>query len=193
MAEPAPENPVAIPLHTVASYFGLVDAGILKQDDRVELLEGVVVSMSPHNPPHAASVHRVYDVLIPAVGGRAAVRVQLSLVLGPLSVPEPDVAVVAGCAADYQTAHPTTALLAVEVADSSLGQDRITKAAIYATAGIPEYWIVNLRDDQVEVLRLPEPAARRYTSVSLAGRGQRLELVALPGVSILVDDLLPRR
>jgi Uma2 family endonuclease len=193
MAESAPTTPVATPLHTAESYLGLVDAGVLTSNDRVELLEGVVVAMAPQNPPHAAGVNRAYDVLIPAVGSRAVVRVQFSLVLGALSVPEPDVAVVPGRTADYERAHPTTALLVVEIADSSLAQDRLTKAAIYAAAEIPEYWIVNLRDDRVEVLRAPAPETRTYTSVSLVGRGARLELVALPGVAVAVADLLPER
>src|SRR5207249_5396382 len=88
---------------------------------------------------------------------------------------------------------PTTALLVVEVADASLPQDRITKAAIYAGAGIPEYWIVNLRDDQVEAYRGPDPQARRYAEQRRAVRGETLELVAFPGVHIAVDELLPRR
>jgi Uma2 family endonuclease len=193
MADPAPTTPVATPLHTAETYLGLVEAGVLTENDRVELLEGVVVTMSPQNPPHAAGVSRVNDVLGRAVGDRAAIRVQLSLVVGALSVPEPDVAVVPGRTADYERAHPTTALLVVEVADSSLAQDRLTKSAIYAAAGIPEYWIVNLRDDRVEVMRAPDPAARAYASVRLVGRGERLELVALPGVAVAADDLLPQR
>jgi Uma2 family endonuclease len=179
--------------HTVQSYFGLLDAGILSENDRVELLEGVIVAMAPQNPRLAAGVSRAMDAFIAAVGTRAAVRVQLSLPLGERSVPEPDVAIVPGRTADYDTAHPTTALLIVEVADSSLVQDRLTKAAIYAAAGVPEYWIVNLRDDRVEVFRTPDPAARAYTSSGVAGRGERLEPVALPGVSVVVADLLPGR
>ena len=93
----------------------------------------------------------------------------------------------------YDDAHPRTALLVVEAAGSSLVQDRITKAAIYAGAGIPEYWIVNLRDDRVEAYRGPDPQARRYAEQHRAVRGETLELVAFPGVHIAVDELLPRR
>ena len=193
MARPAPTTPVMPERHTAQSYFGLLDAGILSENDRVELLEGVIVAMSPHNPRHAAAVSRAMDVFIAAVGTRAAVRVQLSLPLGSHSVPEPDLAVVPGRTADYDTVHPTTALLIVEVADSSLVQDRLTKAPIYAAAGVPEYWIVNLRDDRVEVFRTPDPVARTYTSERSAARGERLEPVELPGVSVAVEDLLPVR
>jgi Uma2 family endonuclease len=177
---------------TVERYFGLVEAGVLSEDDRVELLEGVVVAMTPQNPPHATGVVRADEALRLAVGRRAHVRPQLSLVLGRHSVPEPDLAVVPGCADDYETSHPTTAWLVIEVADTSLQQDRLTKAAIYAAADIPEYWIVNLRDCVVEVLRDPDPAQARYRDVRRVGRGERIELVAVPGAGVAAGDLLPR-
>ena len=94
-----------------------------------------------------------------------------------------------------QSSHkaPRTALLLVEVAEWSLPQDRVTKRAIYAAAGVPEYWIVNLRDGWVEVLRAPDRRARRYTESSIAHRGGRITLAALPDVSVAVDELLPGR
>jgi len=179
--------------YTSERYFALVDAGVLHPDDRVELLEGVIVAMPPQNPRHAAATTQADDALRDAVGKRAVVRVQLPLVLGVHSAPEPDVAVVPGRASDYAEAHPTAALLVVEVAESSLLQDRLSKAAIYAAAGIPEYWLVNLRDDCIEVFRAPEAATGRYASRSVAHRGTRLQLVAFPDASVLADDLLPGR
>jgi Uma2 family endonuclease len=109
------------------------------------------------------------------------------------SVPEPDVAVVPGQLSDYDKAHPGAALLIVEVADSSLIQDRITKAPMYAAAGVPEYWLVNLHDDWVEVFRTPEPGARGYRERRVTRRGERLDLAAFAGASVVVDDLLPSR
>jgi Uma2 family endonuclease len=176
---------------TVAHYLGLVDAGVLGPDDRVELLEGVVVAMAPQNPPHAAGVARANLAVLEVLRGRAHVRPQLSLVL-ERSVPEPDIAVVPGTADDYQTSHPRTALLVIEIADSSLKQDRLSKAAIYAAAGIPEYWIVNLVEEVVEVMRQPDPEAARYRGVRAVARGERLELVALPGAALDAAELLPR-
>jgi Uma2 family endonuclease len=176
---------------SVEHYLGLVEAGVLGPDDRVELLEGVIVAMAPQNPPHAAGVARVYEALSGAVGRRAHLRSQLSLVLRR-SVPEPDLAVVPGSVDDYETSHPRTALLVIEVADSSLKQDRLSKAAIYAAAGIPEYWIVNLRDELVEVMRDPDPAVARYRVARNVARGERLELVALPGAAVGASELLPR-
>jgi len=177
---------------TVERYLGLVEAGVLSEDDRVELLEGVVVAMTPHNPPHAAGVARAYEAVRVAIGRRAHVRSQLSLVLGR-SVPEPDLAVVPGSVRDYERSHPTTALLVIEVADASLKQDRLSKAAIYAAAGIPDYWIVNLRDQVVEVMRDPDREAARYRAVRSVSRGEQLELVALPGATVDVSELLPQR
>jgi len=183
-------EPASAPRYTIERYFALVDEGLLGADDRVELLEGVVVAMSPRNPPHDAAVSLAATALTVAVADRASVRCQLSLVLGQHSVPEPDVAVVSGHARDYGRAHPRTALLVVEVADTSLAQDRITKAAIYAAAGIPECWIVNLRDGCVEVHRAPDREAGRYTEARTARAGEGLDLAALPGVSLPADDLL---
>jgi Uma2 family endonuclease len=174
-------------------FFELVDRGVIGRDDRVELLEGVIVAMSPQNPPHASATTKVQRALTEAIGKRAVVRVQLPLVIGGYSVPEPDVAVVAGDAADYDEQHPTSALLVVEVADTSLVQDRLTKAAMYASASIPEYWIVNLVDERLEILRAPDPAARRYRESRTAERGDRIAVAAFPQATIVVDELLPRR
>ena len=112
---------------------------------------------------------------------------------GPCSLPEPDLAVVPGTPSDYETTHPRTALLIVEVATSSLPQDRLTKAPIYAAAAVPEYWIVNLRDDRLEIFRDPWPKRRRYATTALARRGDKVDLVALPGARVRVSDLLPRK
>ena len=189
MAHPAP----AASRCTSEEFFELVARGVLAPDDRVELLEGVIVAMAPQNPRHATGVHMVHDAVSRAVGTRALVRQQFPLIAGLLSVPEPDVAVVPGSVSDYLDRHPTTALLVVEVADSSIVQDRLTKTAIYAAAGVPEYWVVDLVGDRVEVHRSPIPAERRYGETSLVLRGGRLDLVALPGASVAVDDLLPSR
>jgi Uma2 family endonuclease len=119
------------------------------------------------------------------------VREQQALHVSRFSVPEPDVAVVPGQLRDYAHAHPRTALLVVEVADSSLAQNRLTKAAIYAAAGLPEYWIVNLRDGVVEVHRAPDPERALYQDRTVARAGDRLSLVAVPDVDVAVTDLLP--
>ena len=106
---------------TARKYLRLVDRGVLGPDDRVELLSGVIVSMAPEGPRHAAVVDKVADALRHALDGRAAVRVQHPLHASVWSVPEPDVAVVAGTHDDYLDAHPKDALLVVEVSDDGVG------------------------------------------------------------------------
>ena len=178
---------------TSERYFALVDQGVLQPDDRVELLEGVVVAMFPSNPPHASTITRVHQVLREALGPGPVIREQCSFIASAVSVPEPDVAVVPGVHADYDARHPTTALLIVEVSDTSPAQDRLTKSAIYAEAGVPDYGIVNVRDGVVEVYRRPDPVTRRYAELRVYGRGERVELTAFPGATLAVDDLLPGR
>jgi Uma2 family endonuclease len=185
---PAPEE-AADAGFTVEQYFALEAEGLLDPDERTELLEGVVVSMAPASSRHATTVVLVAEALSAAVGSGAAVRPQVPFIASRRSVPEPDVAVVPGRTRDYLRAHPKTALLAVEVADSSVGQDRLTKASIYARNGIPEYWIVNLRTNRIEVHR--NPSGGRYRERTIVGPGHRLELVGIPGAAVLVDDLLP--
>ena len=179
-------------MYTSQDYFDLVERGLLDPDDRVELLEGVIVTMSPQSPRHAAAIRRVEDALRRALGDRVVVSGQSPLVASEYSVPEPDVMVLAGKVADYDKSHPTKALLVVEVADTSLQQDRLTKGVVYAAAGIPEYWVVNLRDDCVEVGRTPDVETGRYAQMSTVRRGDQLELASFPGTSIVVDELLPR-
>jgi Uma2 family endonuclease len=172
-------------------YWQLVEEGVIGPDDRVELLEGVIVSMSPQNPPHAFVMTALNRLLASSVGPGFLVRVQLPLDVSAFSTPEPDFAVVPGPAEDYLAAHPTSALLIVEVADSTLTQDRLTKGPLYAAAGFPEYWIVNLRDHCVETYRAPVAAERRYAETRIARAGDRLEPLRLPGVSLAVADFLP--
>jgi Uma2 family endonuclease len=176
---------------TVEQYFALVDQGVLEEDDNVELLEGVVVAMASENLWHASGVRLAYEVLRTAVGDRAFVDQQHGFIAGRMSVPEPDVAVLPGKLSDYFTQHPTSAHLVIEVADSSLVQDRLTKAGIYAAAGVPEYWILCRRGDYVQVSTDPVLAERRYATVRIARRGEAITLSAFGDVSVRVDDLLP--
>lgn len=177
--------------YTAEEYFDLVAAGVLHPDDRVELLEGVIVAMAPQNPPHAGMVTIVAEALRQAVGERGVIRTQLPLVLGTHSVPEPDIALVPGPATIYLERHPTTAWLLIEIADTSLPQDRLTKARMYAAAGIVEYWIVNVPDRCLEVFRQPDSSAHVYRETVTALRGDRLELLALPGAVVALDDIIP--
>ncbi len=184
----APGNPA---LYTAEQYLRLVEDGLLTEEDRVELLEGVIVAMTPKNPPHDTGVTRVQYALMRALGDRAVVRGQCTLHLSGRSVPEPDVAVVPGRLADYEHSHPRDALLVVEVSDATLRMDRLSKSRIYAAAGVPEYWIVNLRDGQLEAHLIPDRETARYGEVRVIRRGEPVTLVAFPDVTIDVAALLP--
>lgn len=176
---------------TVPAYFDLVTCGQLDESDHVELLEGLVVSTPPQGPLHASVTMAVYAALRNAIGDRASIRVQMPLIVGSRSVPEPDVAVVAGQPVDYRDRHPESALLVVEIADSSLPQDRLTKSRIYAAAGIPEYWIVNLRDRCLEIFTRPDAARRVYQESRSAGPDEIVSPVALAGAVVRVASLVP--
>ena len=123
-----------------------------------------------------------------AIGTRALVRSQLSLHAGPRSVPEPDVAVVPGSEEDYERAHPSRALLVVEIAETSLATDRLTKAGVYAAAHVPEYWIVNVRERTIEVHR--EPRRDGYAHAQVVVHDGEIALQEFPDVRIRVRDVV---
>jgi Uma2 family endonuclease len=172
---------------------GLIEQGVLGEDDHVELLEGVIVAGEPQNPPHASGVWRTQRLLERALGDRAIVRVQLDYVAGRRSVPEPDIAVVPFVPDGYVTEHPSRAHVVFEVADSSLLQDRLTKGPIYAKNGVPQYVLVNLRERCVENHTAPSAPRRRYLERTILTDREQLRLVAFPDVTIAVDDLLAAR
>ncbi len=174
---------------SVAEYHRMIEAGILDEDERVELLEGVIVSVSPQKRPHAYAIQRLVALCHGLLGARYGILSQLPIDLGDRSEPEPDVAIVALGEAASRSEHPHTALLVVEVAGDSLRKDRTVKASLYARHAIPEYWIVNLADECVEVQREPDPAAGRYRTALTFGRDQELRSTAVPDVSIGVDAL----
>lgn len=187
---PLPSQPTRI---SAAEYLRLVEVGVLDEDDRVELLEGVIVAMPPSDPVHASAVTRLTYALMRVTSNRAVARTQCDFMASAWSVPVPDVAVVPGTLDDYDDAHPRHALLVVEASNTSLKQDRLSKSRIYAAARIPEYWIVNLRDFVIEVMRDPDPANAVYRDVRVVQAGDTLELAALPGARVDVAELLPKR
>jgi Uma2 family endonuclease len=165
-------------------YERMVAAGFFR-DERVELLSGVLVQMSPQHPPHAGTVQALNYLLLPALLGRASVRIQLPFVAGADSLPEPDLAIVEP--GRYMDAHPSRAFLIIEVADSSLRLDRQEKAEIYARASVPEYWVVNVADRIVE--RYSEPAGGAYVRVTPFRSGETVSPLAFPDVAARVDDV----
>jgi Uma2 family endonuclease len=176
---------------TVDEYFHAAETGVFGPEERLELIEGEILAVSPQNSPHATSCELVVEALRAAFGIGVSIRDQKPLVLEPGSAPEPDVYVTRGSIRDYARRHPTTALLVVEVADSTLRFDLGPKARLYAAAGIPEYWVVNLVDRVLVVHRQPDAATGSYASVGGFGPGTEVLPVAARGARVLVDDLLP--
>lgn len=170
-------------------YERLVENGTFGPEDRVELVDGIIYDMTPQNSRHATAVRLVQRALDGVFEHGHDVRAQLPLAVGDTSVPEPDVAVVPGNPRDYRDSHPTSAILIVEVADSSAHHDRDRKARVYAAAGVPEYWILNLPDRVLEVHR--DPVRDSYSSRKILRAGETVSPLASPQTTLRIEDLLP--
>ena len=181
---------------TRARYDRLVDVGIFGPEDRVELLDGLLVVREPQGERHATVVGLVRAALERAFGRRYHIREEKPVALDERSEPEPDIVVVPGGLRDYLTAHPSRPVLIVEVAETSLALDRLRKGGLYARAGIAEYWVVNLVDEALEVYRDPVRATSghggwKYDSVRLLRRTAVVVPLAAPRARIRVASLLP--
>jgi Uma2 family endonuclease len=177
---------------TRSRYDRMIDAGILLEDDKVELLDGLLVVREPQGDRHAVAVMLARAALEKAFGRRYHLREEKPVALDRLSEPEPDLAVVHGRPRDDLGGHPSRPILIVEVADSSLSLDRARKGNLYARAGIAEYWIVNLADEVLEVYR--RPVRRRswqYASMRRLKRGAVIRPLGAPRARIRVASLLP--
>lgn len=172
---------------SVAEYHKMIAAGVFAEDERIELLEGVIVPMSPQSPDHADLVQWLTNTLARLIGPDHHVRAQLPLSASDLSEPEPDIVVVPAGRSRRQ--HPKSALLVIEVARESLRKDRLLKTGIYARARIPEYWIIDIAERCVEFHSDPDPVAGRYGAVRSFRAGQELVSLTVPAVRIAIDDL----
>lgn len=174
---------------TVEEYCAMADAGILAEDERVELLDGEIFVMPPIGPPHEDGTTRLSRDLILRLGDRAWVRVQNSVRLNDYGLPEPDIAVVR-FRDDYHRNRPTPAdvLLVIEVADSSLRRDRELKLPHYAAAGIPEVWIANVPARQVEAFH--DPVDGVYQSSRIVPADGLISPRAFPDVLLTVGEFL---
>jgi Uma2 family endonuclease len=176
---------------TREEYERLVEQGFFHPEERCELVDGVIFEMTPQSSRHATGVRFCLIALQPLYQEGFDIRCQMPLALGFDSEPEPDIAVVPGEAGDYLLSHPITAVLIVEVADSSLLHDRKLKAGLYARAGILEYWLLNLVDLCLEVFRDPQDGG--YTSHTVLRAGDLVSPISRPETEIAVASLLPRR
>ncbi|MCB0522110.1 MAG: Uma2 family endonuclease [Lewinellaceae bacterium] len=144
-------------LLTVSEYHKMAEAGILNEDDRVELIHGEIIEMSPIGSRHSGHVKRILKLLVQLLDDKATIGVQDPIVIDDFSEPEPDLSILEFREDFYEKEHPRPhqVFLIIEVADSSLYYDRTTKLPIYAEAGIPECWIVNIEDEQIEIHKTP--------------------------------------
>ena len=185
--------PQTVPMRrrfTVDEYFALAEAGILHKDERIELIDGEIIVMSPINDPHRQSVNWVSLLLIEAFARRAMVQVQATIRLNDNTAPEPDIAVIRfRTINDLVTVTPEEIYFLVEVADSSLAFDRETKLPRYAAAGIPEVWVANLVNRRVEVHA--DPVDGVYRSVRIIYAGATVSPQAFPDITLAVSDFLP--
>lgn len=177
-------------------YERMIAAGVFPPGERIELLNGELVVREPQGSAHATAIRLAEDALRAAFAHGWDVRGQLPVALDDTSEPEPDVVVVAGSPRDYLAAHPSRPVLVVEVADASLAVDRTVKAALYARAGVGDYWIVNLVDRVLEVHREPVASARSplgwdYARVTALPPTDAIAPLAAPSARVSVADLLP--
>jgi Uma2 family endonuclease len=174
---------------TVDEYQHMAQVGILTTRDRVELLDGEIVEMTPIGRSHAACVAGLMRVLLIGVGPRAVVWPQGPIRLSERSQPEPDVTLLRPRPVPYRDAdaEPRDVMLLIEVSDTSLRRDREIKLPLYAGAGIHEYWIVDVQDGVIEVHT--SPSGSRYGSVRRFGRGELLSPLAFPDLRLAVDEV----
>jgi Uma2 family endonuclease len=182
--------PLAHRRFTVDEYHRMAETGILGENDRVELLDGEIVEMTPIGPGHAGCVDDLVRLFYRVAGEAVILGVQRPLAVGTHWEPQPDVAVLKPRPQGYRRVHPrpSDVVLLIEVADSSLEFDRAVKLPLYARAGIAEVWLVNLRATQIEVYRAPRDGA--YTDRRVLGRDATLTVLGLPGITLPARDIL---
>jgi len=175
---------------TRQEYEKMVEIGLFPPETRLELIEGEILEMAAQTSYHTVAISLLQRRLERIYGADFYIRVQMALALSDDSMPEPDIAVVLGQPEDYWHEHPRSALLIVEVAYSSLDYDQERKRHLYARNGLPEYWILNLQEHQLEVYR--EPQGEEYLVKRILRAGDTVAPLAHPNESIAIADLLPR-
>ncbi|WP_017721776.1 Uma2 family endonuclease [Kamptonema formosum] len=175
---------------TVKTYQKMIEAGIFTEEDRVELIRGEIIEMTPIGRRHAAYVNRLVTLFTGCLGNRAIVAPQNPVELGERSQPQPDVALLQPRPDFYEAVYPQpeNIFLLVEVADTAVESDRLVKIPLYAEEGILEVWLVDINEECVEVYRQPAPAG--YQEVRKCRRGDSLSLLAFPDITIIADEVL---
>jgi len=178
---------------TIGTFFRAGELGLFPQEKHVELIEGeIYIHVSPKGSRHSAARYLLEEVLRDVFGRKFMIRSEEPILHPDDSAPEPDISVVAVRQDHYATEHPKASdiIVVAEISDSSLSFDRGTKASHYGKAGIPEYWIVNLVADQVEVFRKPDPEIG-YREVTIHKKDDVIATLAAPNKPIKVADLIP--
>lgn len=175
---------------TVGQYHQMIESGILTEGDRVELLQGEIIEMSPIGRQHAACVDRLNELLVRALGLRAIVRVQNPIQLSSRSEPQPDFAILQRRSDFYADSHPQPqdVFALIEVSDTTIEFDRTVKVPLYAKDNIAEVWIVDLNAEAVQIYR--EPSATSYQQLQTFRRGQAIAFQAFSDIQFMVDQLL---
>ncbi|MDZ8109136.1 MAG: Uma2 family endonuclease [Nostoc sp. DedQUE12a] len=175
---------------TVEQYQKMIESGILTEDDRVELIRGEIIEMSPIATKHAACVNRLINLLVQLLGKRVIVAAQNPVALNDNSQPQPDVALLKPRDDFYATAHPQPQdiFLLIEVADSTIEYDREEKIPLYAQANIIEVWLVDINEEIVEVYQ--QPTAAGYQLMQKFASSQTLSIPDFPDVNINVNEIL---
>lgn len=175
---------------TVDDYHRMAEVGILGPDDRVELIDGEIIRMSPMGSRHAACISRLNELLTEAIRRTAIVTLQTPLRIDNFHEPEPDVLVLRRRADFYDSRIPGPAdvLFLMEISDTPLGFDQATKLPTYAAATVPEAWIVDLKTERIE--RYTQPSEKGFRVMTWAGRGDSLSSTILPDVVFHVDEVL---
>ena len=177
---------------TVEQYHKMIESGILTEDDRVELIRGEIIEMSPIGTKHAACVNRLINLLVQLLGKRVIVAAQNPIRLNDNSQPQPDVALLKPRDDFYATAHPQPQdiFLLIEVADSTIEYDREEKIPLYAEANIIEVWLVDINEQIVEVYQ--QPTAAGYQHIQKFASGQTLSIPGFPDVKITINEIFGR-
>jgi Uma2 family endonuclease len=199
LSKPKVRRRPSLPLRrwiTRTEFEALMEAGVFPREERLELLAGELTRREPVNTAHAVAVVLVSEALQQVLPKNLHLRTQLPLALSDYDEPFPDLAVVSGSPRDYLSQHPTSALLVVEVSEASLKTDREVKGSLYASAGIPEYWILNLRERVLEVYREPAADARAvygaaYRQQRIYTTGEPVSPLCAPDATLAVEQLMP--
>ena len=183
---------------TREEYDRMIEAGVLSPEDHIELIDGEILQVTPQGARHATAVCMVHKALTQVAPRNSIIRIQMPLAIGPRSAPEPDIAVVRGGLMDYSEEHPASAILIVEVSEAAIAFDRDRKGSMYARAGIPEYWLINLPEQCLEVYREPEEIggadnAWAYAKVERLEEWQSVSPLFAPTAAIPISDLIPRK